>query len=110
MKINSDEIRRLGETQTVELKKSLSLQREALEALCGMINSDSATGTVIFGVSPDGNICGVEEGSPMLANAVASFGLSVNISVARCHLSRNVPQKERAAQLTGRLFSRLLCT
>ena len=63
MKIDSEEIRILGETQTVEFKKSLSLQREALEALCGMINSDSATGKVLFGVSPDSSINGVEEGN-----------------------------------------------
>jgi predicted HTH transcriptional regulator len=63
MEIDSAEIRTLGETQTVEFKKSLSLQREALEALCGMINSDSATGKVLFGVSPDGTINGVEEGN-----------------------------------------------
>ena len=63
MNIDPDEIRRLGESQTVEFKKSLSLQKEALRALCGMINSDSATGIVYFGVSPDGSISGVEEGN-----------------------------------------------
>ena len=63
VRINPDEIRKLGETQTVEFKKSLSLQKEALRALCGMINSESSTGTVVFGVSPDGSISGIDPGS-----------------------------------------------
>lgn len=63
MKIDPEEIRKLGETQTVEFKKSLSLQKEAFKALCGMINSDSATGAVLFGVLPDGSISGVELGN-----------------------------------------------
>jgi len=63
MPISRDEIRNLGETQTVEFKKSLSSQKEALKALCGMINSDSATGAVLFGVSPDGSISGIEPGN-----------------------------------------------
>jgi ATP-dependent DNA helicase RecG len=52
-----------GEGQTTEFKKSLSLRKEALEALCSMVNADAAQGTVIFGVDPDGTICGVEPGN-----------------------------------------------
>jgi predicted HTH transcriptional regulator len=63
MRIDLDDIRKPGETQGVEFKKSLSLRKEALEALCGMINSDNAKGKVLFGVSPDGSIGGVEEGN-----------------------------------------------
>lgn len=63
MQINPDELQKLGERQTVEFKKSLSLQKEAMEALCGMINSDYATGAVFFGVSPDGTINGIEPGN-----------------------------------------------
>ena len=63
MKIDPEEIRKLGETQTVEFKKSLSLRKEAFRALCGMVNSESATGTVLFGVSPDGSINGIEPGN-----------------------------------------------
>lgn len=63
IRIDAEGIRTLGETQTVEFKKSLSLQREAFKALCGMINSDSATGAVYFGVSPDGNVTGIEPGN-----------------------------------------------
>jgi hypothetical protein len=43
--------------------KQLSSQKEALKALCGMINSDSATGAVLFGVSADGSISGIEPGN-----------------------------------------------
>ena len=63
MKMSSEEIRKLGEIQTTEFKKSLSLQKEAMEALCGMVNSDNGTGTVLFGVSPDGSITGIEPGN-----------------------------------------------
>lgn len=63
MQIDPKELQRLGERQTVEFKKSLSLQKEAMEVLCGMINFDSATGSVFFGVSPDGTINGVELGN-----------------------------------------------
>lgn len=63
MKTDIGEILKLGETQTVEFKKSLGLWKDAFRALCGMINSEAATGTVVFGVSPDGVINGIEPGS-----------------------------------------------
>jgi len=62
MSIDLSEILRLGEGQTVEFKKSLSLQRDGLEALCGMINADSAQGIVFFGIAPDSTVVGVEPG------------------------------------------------
>lgn len=52
-----------GEGQTIEFKKSLSLRREALTALCSMANADSAQGMVIFGVEPNKTVCGVEPGN-----------------------------------------------
>lgn len=58
-----EELVRKGESQTLEFKKSLSLQREGLEALCAMINSDVARGTVIFGIASDGTVCGIEQGN-----------------------------------------------
>lgn len=58
-----EELVRRGESQTLEFKKSLSLQREGLEALCAMVNSDIARGTVVFGIEADGTICGVEQGN-----------------------------------------------
>lgn len=78
MRINPEEVRKLAEVQTVEFKKSLSLRKEALKALCGMINSDSAAGTVLFGVSPDGSISGIEPG---------------NLDSAQKKLVQNVRQK-----------------
>src|SRR5688500_17413710 len=51
------------ESQVVEWKKSLSLRREGLESLCGMINADPAHGSVIFGKAPNGQIIGVEPGN-----------------------------------------------
>ena len=52
-----------GESQTLEFKKSLSLQGEGLEALCAMVNSDLSWGTVVFGIKADGNVCGIEPGN-----------------------------------------------
>jgi len=72
MKITSDEIRNLYETQSLEFKKSLSLQKEALKSLCSMINTDSAKGMVLFGVAPDYSICGIEPGN--LDKAQISLG------------------------------------
>lgn len=92
MEISPDEIRELFENQSTEFKKSSSLQKEALEALCGMINSDCATGTVLFGISSEGSICGVEEGNmdsvqKKLAQKIRQrFDPSIisNIEVLRC--------------------------
>ena len=52
-----------GESQTLEFKKSLSLQGEGLEALCAMVNSDLSRGTVVFGIKADGTVCGIEPGN-----------------------------------------------
>jgi predicted HTH transcriptional regulator len=51
-----------GESQTVEFKQSLSLIKEGLQSLCGMVNADSADGMVIFGLKSDGALLGVEPG------------------------------------------------
>jgi len=50
------------ESQTIEFKKSLALRKEALEALCGMVNADVGRGTVVFGLDPKGSVVGVEPG------------------------------------------------
>jgi predicted HTH transcriptional regulator len=63
MEISREEIRKLCEGQTIEFKKSLSLTKEASEALCGMLNSDISKGAVLFGVSPDGSVSGIEPGN-----------------------------------------------
>lgn len=52
-----------GEGQTLEFKRSLSLQGKGFQALCAMINSDLARGTVIFGIEADGTVCGIEQGN-----------------------------------------------
>lgn len=67
-----------GEGQTTEFKKSLSLKREAMEALCSMVNADVSQGTVIFGVAPDGSVCGVEPGN--LDKAQISLSQSIKSS------------------------------
>jgi predicted HTH transcriptional regulator len=63
IEITNRDIIKLAETQSIEFKKSLSLQKEAFEALCGMINCDAATGLVLFGVAPDGVVIGIEPGN-----------------------------------------------
>ena len=75
MQITPEEVQKLGERQTVEFKKSLSLQREAMEALCGMVNSDNGTGVVLFGVAPNGSVAGVEPSN--LDSAQKSLALTV---------------------------------
>jgi len=67
-----------GESQTIEFKKSLSEQKEGLQALCGMLNSDAGQGIVLFGVAPDGSSCGVEPG---------------NLDKAQRSLSQHIGQK-----------------
>ena len=57
------EMLRQEESQVFERKKSLALQREGFESLCGMVNSEGANGTVVFGVAPDGQVVGVESGN-----------------------------------------------
>ncbi len=52
-----------GESQTTEFKASLATRDDALQSLCGMVNADAATGTILFGVAPDGTIRGVDPGN-----------------------------------------------
>jgi len=61
--LSLEELVKKGESQTLEFKKSLSLQSKGLEALCAMVNSDLARGTVIFGIEADGTVCGIEHGN-----------------------------------------------
>ena len=66
------------EVQRVEFKTSLSERKEGMRALCGMLNSDVGQGIVLFGVAPDGSVCGVEPG---------------NLDTAQRTLSRDIRQK-----------------
>lgn len=52
-----------SESQAVEYKTSLSETDDGLRTLCGMINTDAGRGKVIFGLRPNGSICGVERGN-----------------------------------------------
>jgi hypothetical protein len=72
------ELIRKGETQTLEFKKSLSLLSKGLESLCAMANSDMGKGTVLFGVTTEGAICGVEPG---------------NLDTAQRTITQNIRQK-----------------
>ena len=78
MQITREELHRLGELQTIEFKKSLGLTKDALEAPCGMLNTDNGKGTVWFGVGPDGYIYGIEPG---------------NLDTAQQSLSRTIREK-----------------
>jgi hypothetical protein len=73
--VSPEYFKMLGEWQVLEFKRSLSLQREAFKDLCGMINADPARGTVVFGRSPDGEICGVEPGSLDTAQRTLTQGI-----------------------------------
>jgi len=53
------QLRELGEAQTLEFKRSLHLQKEAFADLCGMVNANSAHGTVVFGLDRNGQVYGL---------------------------------------------------
>lgn len=55
-------VRQWFESQTVEVKLSLSLQKEGLKSLCAMLNSEVGRGRVVFGVGPDGAVAGLQDG------------------------------------------------
>ena len=49
-----------GETQSVEFKKSLSQMKEGCKTLCGMLNAEVDAGMVLFGISPENEVVGIE--------------------------------------------------
>jgi hypothetical protein len=55
-----ERILQAGETQSVEFKKSLSEMKEGCKALCGMLNTDIGAGMVLFGISPENDVVGVD--------------------------------------------------
>jgi predicted HTH transcriptional regulator len=55
----AQQLRGLGESQTLEFKRSAQLQKEAFADLCGMVNAVPAHGTVVFGIDPAGQVCGL---------------------------------------------------
>ena len=68
-----------GEGQTVEFKRSLGQRDRALEALCGMLNSNGGEAIVIFGIEPDGTVAGIEPGN--LDSARRSLSRSIQNNV-----------------------------
>lgn len=55
-----ERILQTGETQSVEFKKSLSLRKEGCKTLCGMLNAEVDAGIVLFGISPENEVVGIE--------------------------------------------------
>ena len=51
----------LGESQTVEFKKSLAQLDRGLRSLCGMVDADAYHGAVVFGVDDKGGTVGIED-------------------------------------------------
>ena len=62
-RITREELSQLGESQAVEFKRSLASRGDGMKALDAMVNTDSAEGTVLFGVDDDGTPVGVEAGN-----------------------------------------------
>ena len=54
-----ERIIQVGETQSVEFKKSLSQMKEGCKALCGMLNTEVGAGMILFGISPENDVVGV---------------------------------------------------
>ena len=52
-----------GEGDRLEFKQSLAERDAGLADLCAMVNADEGSGTVLFGVTPEGAVCGVEPGN-----------------------------------------------
>jgi len=73
--LNLEDYVQSGESQTLEFKASLSLQKKGMESLCAMVNSDSAQGLVIFGIRQDAAVCGIESGN--VDSAQRSLGQAV---------------------------------
>jgi len=57
--MNIEKIIQIGETQSVEFKKSLSQMKEGCKALCGMLNTEVGAGMVLFGISPENDVVGI---------------------------------------------------
>jgi len=55
-----EKIIQTGETQLVEFKKSLSQTKEGCKTICGMLNAEVDAGMVLFGISPENEVVGIE--------------------------------------------------
>jgi ATP-dependent DNA helicase RecG len=72
--MNTDDLKKLialGESETLEFKKSLTQQDDALKTATGFANGNG--GWILFGVKPDGSIIGVDIGVNTLENLAETF-------------------------------------
>lgn len=63
----------LGETETVEFKKSTGTRRAAMQTLCAMLNHRG--GYVLFGIDPTGKIIGADVGEHTVEKLSDEFKL-----------------------------------
>ncbi|MGH7596399.1 MAG: RNA-binding domain-containing protein [bacterium] len=72
--MDADELKKiieLGESETLEFKKSLAEQVDALKTAAAFANVSG--GWILFGVKPDGSIVGVDVGANTLENLAEAF-------------------------------------
>jgi predicted HTH transcriptional regulator len=88
-----------------------------MEALCGMINSDNATGEVLFGVAPDGSICGIEPGNLDTAQITITQSLrkfdppvTSSIEIFECEGKTIISLKGRRLEDAPWLNHLIICT
>ncbi len=67
-----EQLIQLGESETLEFKKSTAQIRRAMETLCGMLNG--AGGKVLIGVTPEGKICGQAVSDKTLREVAQQIG------------------------------------
>lgn len=67
-----EQLVQLGESETLEFKKSTAQIRRAMETLCGMLNG--AGGKVLIGVTPEGKICGQAVSDKTLREVAEQMG------------------------------------
>jgi predicted HTH transcriptional regulator len=59
------------EGQTIECKSTLNNRDDGLKSLNAMMNADPAYGRVVFGLRPDGTVCGLEGDPDSMQRGVA---------------------------------------
>jgi hypothetical protein len=64
-----------GESQRLEFKQSLSLKRQIIEALCGLLNAEG--GRVLVGVGDEGEVVGVDLGRRTLETLASDIANSI---------------------------------
>jgi predicted HTH transcriptional regulator len=90
--MTEEELERLiwnGESEAVEFKTSLAQLGDGLRSLCGMVNTDRARGCLLFGVTPEGEVRGVEPGNidkaqRSIAQSAEKFEPRLNPTIEAC--------------------------